>query len=121
MDTDFSTKFVLEDDDSDKENSPQATISHRTPQLPVAPSFKACSNANASLPLPQTRKSCSQTESNVDFAAINQTLPGNAVISAFNQILSTNPSSKQLSALLNSQRSLKAVFSVLANCAWRIN
>ena len=92
----FAVKFVLEDDDSNTENSPQPTLSQRTPQLPVAPSFKACRNANASLRLPPTKKSCNQTmESPVDLAGSNDTLPGNAMISAFNQILSTNPSSKQ--------------------------
>ena len=97
MDIDFSMKFVLEDDDSDTEKSPpQPTLLQRTPQLPVAPSFRACSKPNASLQLPPTRQSFNQTmESHVDLAGSNNTLPGNAMISAFNQILSTNPSGKQ--------------------------
>ena len=97
MDIDFSMKFVLEDDDSDTEKSPpQPTLSQRTPQLPVAPSFRACSKPNASLQLLPMRQSFNQTmESHVDLAGSNNTLPGNAMISAFNQILSTNPSGKQ--------------------------
>ena len=100
MDIDFEIKFVLEDDDSDTEKSPQPTISLRTPQLPVAPNFSTCTNENASVRLPPTRKSSSQTMENpVDLAGSKNILPGNAVISAFNQILSTNPSSKQFATL----------------------
>ena len=97
MDFDFALKFVLEDDNSDTEISLKPTIPQRTPQLPEAPNFLSCSNVNTNLQLPPAWKSSGQMMENpVDLAGCNNTLPGNAMISALNQILSTNPSSKQL-------------------------
>ena len=97
IDFDFALKFVLEGDDSDTEISFNATNSKRTPQLPEAPNFMSCSKVNSNLQLPPAWKSSGQTMENpIDLAGCSSTLPGNAMISAFNQILSSNPSSKQL-------------------------